>query len=91
MNVGYFGNDLNLLKTSWNSEYLNAAQEKLTPLFKLSWNYELVPNPNPDKDNIVSKHCIVSPKTFNTVCNKDIYYSKQYYYHFNQYWLILFI
>jgi len=85
MNVGYFGNDLSLLKTSWISEHSNNKEER-KPLENdvatcMLWNYELAPN---KRKNIVSKHCIVSSKTIGVLDNKDKFYSDTFYYHFNQ-------
>lgn len=84
MNIGYFGNDLNLLKTNWISEYSSTQEEKLRENQKTIcnlWNYELAPN---EKKNLVSKHSIVSSNSFKTINNEDKFYSATFYYHFNQ-------
>jgi len=85
LNVGYFGEDKNALKTHWNSEYFeHRKEEKQRFLFPIMFNYEIAPNPNSSSVNIVSKHCVLSPKEYEDVENPSNFYSCRFYYHFNQ-------
>ena len=87
MNIGYFGDDLNLIKTKWLSEYksdTNSANFALEAKEVNMWNYELAPSSNSSKANVVSKHCIVSPSVYKILNNQENFLTQSYYYHFNQ-------
>lgn len=87
MNVGYFGEDRDGLRTNWNSEYFEQNKEELQPTqlpFPIMLNYEIAPNPNSSSVNIVSKHCVLSPHQYEDVDNSNNFYSSRFYYHFNQ-------
>lgn len=84
MNIGFFGSDLNLLKTNWLTEYSSTGETKLSRNQASEcnlWNYELAPNKT---KNIVSKHSIVSSNSFQSLNNDDKFFSHTFYYHFNQ-------
>jgi hypothetical protein len=87
LNVGYFGEDKDCLKTNWNSEYFEQKREELNAThlpFPVMLNYEIAPNSKDSNVNIVSKHCVLPPSEFEDVENANDFYSCRFYYHFNQ-------
>ncbi|CAF1103708.1 unnamed protein product [Brachionus calyciflorus] len=83
LNLGYFGENMSLLETEWNSEYFTPheninSKNNIKPIM---WNYELAPNLESNKTSKVSKHCIVS----SSEDNLSDFYSLDYCYHFNHY------
>jgi len=80
INLGFFGDDLKLLETNWQTEYKTDNLLKVSPQIS-SFNYEIVASDS--NKNIVSKHCIV-----NQDLNVDSsFYSKRFYRHVNWYML----
>ncbi|CAF0950532.1 unnamed protein product [Brachionus calyciflorus] len=85
LNIGFFGDDQSLIESEWNSEYYEkSSREKNNNVIAHIFNYEIVPNIE-SNNNIVSKHCIISPKDFSNIKNEDNFYTERYYYHFNHY------
>jgi hypothetical protein len=86
VNVGYFGNDLNLIQSNWNKEYVNDStkvDEEYNAIKPLFYNYELAPSKS-QTGNVVSKLCIISPDQSKGLTAKNEFYANRYYYHFNQ-------
>jgi hypothetical protein len=82
MNIGFFGSDLDLLKTNWITEYTGETKLLGNRASECNlWNYELAPNKT---KNIVSKHSIVSSNSIQCLNNDDKFFSHTFYYHFNQ-------
>ena len=84
MNVGYFGTDLSPLKTKWQTEFKNETNSGKNGATVNLWNYELAPVLTSSNENVVSKHCIVTPNVYNSVKNQHCFFTESYYYHFNQ-------
>jgi hypothetical protein len=83
LNVGYFGADLTGIVSNWNAEYIEKIdhtqnQHKQYPVL---WNYEIAIDEKNPNINKVSKHCIVGELKSEA---KESYFTKRYYYHFNQ-------
>lgn len=81
VNLSYFGNDLELLKSDWNSEY-KTDQSKLgniEHINQISFNYEIAPSSNGSTSNIVSKHCVIK---LNSKIETS-FYSNAFYAHVN--------
>ena len=81
LNLGYYGENWSVLETEWNCEYAEEKQNTIENLKPIMWNYELAPNLESNMTTKVSKHCIISA---HQVSELSSYYSKDYYYHFNQ-------
>lgn len=82
MNIGYAGDDTQVIESDWNTEYFDANRTNSNKIKPHLFNYEIAPNEN--SGNKVSKHCIISPKMFSSVNNDQNFFTSQYYYHFNQ-------
>jgi hypothetical protein len=87
LNVGFFGDDDDLLNSNWLNEYNDKSSiEKLK--FGSSFNYEIAPNKSDSNKSIVSKHCIVSNHCFQS--NESVsesFFTKGFYYHVN--WCVI--
>ena len=55
INLGFFGDDIGLLNSDWQSEFKNGDAKLLSTNQRLSFNYEIVPSKS--NSNIISKHC----------------------------------
>ena len=62
LNVGYFGNDLDQLKTDWTTEYFDDTIRNLKKSDQIArlFNYELSPNESNSNMSLISKHCIIN-------------------------------
>ena len=83
LNVGFFGDDLNLLNSNWLNEYKNESAVE-TLHFGSSFNYEIAPNKSDSNKSLVSKHCVVSSHFFQS--NESLsesFFTRNFYYHVN--------
>jgi hypothetical protein len=87
LNVGCCTKDLTKIITKWNTEYMKDSiqEDSIEPIYPIFWNYEIAPNAESDKFNLVSKHCVVPQSTYDKVGSQNGYYNACNLSHFNHY------
>jgi hypothetical protein len=84
LNVGYFCEDKSVLKSEqFDIKIFDSNPNPIPTMF----NYEVSINPNDNKTNLVSRHCLAS-LSLNEKSLGELYSKQDYYFHFNQ--LLLF-
>jgi hypothetical protein len=80
INLGFFGDDKNLVVSDWNDEMNENKTFESQEIVPTMFNYEITSNEFDENVNKVSKHCIVKDDIH---VDGDPFFTKNFYFHSN--------